>query len=75
MIEQKITSSVASNLRRDALIAEADRVFGDPDKARRWLSKPKWFLHKKTPFDVLETTSGYETIEGMLIRIEHGMIG
>jgi|GEM_PF-4743010 len=61
--------------RRDEIIAEADRIFGDPEKATRWLSKPKSFLDEMTPLDALKTASGYAKIKEMLIRIEYGMIG
>jgi putative toxin-antitoxin system antitoxin component (TIGR02293 family) len=61
--------------RRDAIVAEAERIFGDPAKAHRWLSKPKWFLDEKTPIDVIDTASGFEKVKEMLVRIEYGMIG
>ncbi len=57
------------------LIRYAETVFGDADKAERWLSKPKVFLDGKTPKGVIDSPSDREKIDEMLVRIEYGMIG
>jgi uncharacterized protein (DUF2384 family) len=57
------------------LVRYAETVFGDADKAERWLSKPKVFLDGKTPRGVMDSPSGREKIDEMLVRIEYGMIG
>ena len=58
------------------LIRIADRarkVFGDPEKASRWLRKPKKAFGGKTCIDMLMTEQGGREVENMLVRIEHGM--
>lgn len=64
-------SDKALRLKRIALHAE--RVFGDPVKAHRWLRKPKQALSGATPLAFLASEDGARKVEGMLIRIEHGM--
>lgn len=67
--------SEAGERRRAHIIAEAERIFGDPAKAQRWLSKPKDFLSGNSPFDVLDSEIDYQSVQSMLVRIEYGMIG
>jgi putative toxin-antitoxin system antitoxin component (TIGR02293 family) len=61
----------ALRLKRIAVVAE--RVFGDPAKAYRWLRKPKRALQGATPVGYLASEQGARAVEDMLIRIEHGM--
>jgi len=60
-------------MRLERIAALADRVFGNPEKARRWLRKPKRLLQGNTPVDFLASEVGARTVEEMLYRIEHGM--
>ena len=60
-------------LRLERIAVQADRVFGNRDKAHRWLRKPKRALSGKTPLDYLASEAGARKVEGMLTRIEHGM--
>jgi putative toxin-antitoxin system antitoxin component (TIGR02293 family) len=60
-------------LRLMRIALQAERVFGEPEKAYRWLRKPKRALDGATPVDFLATEAGGRIVEGMLIRIEHGM--
>ncbi len=60
-------------LRLERIATLADRVFGDPAKAHRWLRKPKHLLGGRTPVDFLASESGARQVEQMLYRIEHGM--
>jgi putative toxin-antitoxin system antitoxin component (TIGR02293 family) len=64
-------SDRALRLARIATLAE--RVFGNPEKANRWLRKPKHALQEATPVQFLASESGARVIEGMLYRIQHGM--
>ena len=64
-------SDKALRLKRIALHAE--RVFGDPAKAHRWLRKPKRALNGATPLAFLASEEGARKVDEMLIRIEHGM--
>ena len=59
---------------RLARIADlATLVFGDVDKAHRWLRKPKRDLKGQTPLAYLASESGARTVEQMLHRIDHGL--
>ena len=53
--------------------ALAVRVFGNPDKARRWLSKPKIRFNGQAPLSMLRTDLGGRQVEEMLIQIDEGM--
>jgi putative toxin-antitoxin system antitoxin component (TIGR02293 family) len=61
----------ALRLARIARLAE--RVFGNPEKANRWLRKPKHALQEATPVQFLASESGARIVEQMLHRIEHGI--
>jgi putative toxin-antitoxin system antitoxin component (TIGR02293 family) len=60
-------------LRLKRIAIQAERVFGDPAKAYRWLRKPKRALNGETPVSFLASEAGARAIEGWLGRIEHGM--
>lgn len=61
----------ALRLTRIAMLAE--KVFGDPAKAHRWLRKPKRSLSDDTPLAYLASENGARIVEEMLYRIEHGI--
>lgn len=61
----------ALRLRRIAVLAE--KVFGEPAKAYRWLRKPKRALNGETPVAFLASEEGARLVEEMLYRIDHGM--
>ncbi|WP_247991556.1 antitoxin Xre/MbcA/ParS toxin-binding domain-containing protein [Bradyrhizobium sp. 186] len=52
----------------------ATNVFGDAEKARRWLRKPKTALNGETPLAYLATEAGARIVEEMLHRIDHGIL-
>jgi putative toxin-antitoxin system antitoxin component (TIGR02293 family) len=60
-------------LRLKRIAVQAERVFGEPAKAHRWLRKPKRALDGATPVAFLVTETGARIVEGMLVRIEHGI--
>jgi putative toxin-antitoxin system antitoxin component (TIGR02293 family) len=60
-------------LRLDRIAEQAERVFGEPEKAQRWLRKPKRELKGETPLAYLASEAGARVVEEMLFRIEHGM--
>lgn len=60
-------------LRLDRIAEQAERVFGEPEKARRWLRKPKRELKGETPLAYLASEAGARVVEEMLFRIEHGI--
>jgi putative toxin-antitoxin system antitoxin component (TIGR02293 family) len=51
----------------------AQRVFGNPEKAHRWLRKPKRALKGATPVQFLASEASARVVEGMLYRIQHGI--
>jgi putative toxin-antitoxin system antitoxin component (TIGR02293 family) len=58
---------------RLARVAElAERIFGDKEKAHRWLRKPKLALGRATPLTYLASESGARIVEDMLWRIDYG---
>lgn len=60
-------------LRLERIAVQAERIFGDPQKAYRWLRKPKRALSGATPVEYLASEAGARVVESMLHRIEHGM--
>jgi len=60
-------------LRLKRIAALAQRVFGDADKAHRWLRKPKRELKGDTPLAFLASEAAARVVEEMLHRIEHGI--
>lgn len=60
-------------LRLDRIAMQAQHVFGEPEKAQRWLRKAKRELKGETPLAYLSSEAGARVVEEMLFRIEHGM--
>jgi putative toxin-antitoxin system antitoxin component (TIGR02293 family) len=56
------------------IIALAERVFGDPKKANRWLAKPSRMIGQRVPLDLLRTEAGARQVEQALHRIDHGIL-
>lgn len=55
------------------VLAFAESVLGDKQKARRWLSSPNRALGNVTPLSMLETEAGADEVTNVLGRIEHGV--
>ena len=49
------------------------KVFGDKEKALRWLNREKHRFDERTPIQMLRTEVGGRLVENMLGQIEHGM--
>ena len=60
-------------LRLARIAVQAERVFGAPEKAHRWLRKAKRELKGETPLAYLASEAGARVVEEMLHRIEHGL--
>lgn len=60
--------------RRERIAALAERVFGDPAKAERWLRQPKRALDNETPLACAATEGKARRVEDMLYQIQHGMV-
>src|SRR4051812_30477280 len=60
-------------LRLERIAVQAERVFGDPAKAHRWLRKAKRELRGETPLAYLASEAGARMVEEMLFRVEQGI--
>jgi putative toxin-antitoxin system antitoxin component (TIGR02293 family) len=71
--DQPLTVEESDRLFRSAHItAMAEAIFGDTDKAKRWLSKPKGRFSGLTPMQLLTTQQGTSQVEEMLLQIAEG---
>jgi putative toxin-antitoxin system antitoxin component (TIGR02293 family) len=52
----------------------AEQVFGDSERAWRWLRTPKKHCEWRTPMEQLGTEAGARLVEEMLQQIDHGML-
>jgi len=50
----------------------ANALFGNDEKAKRWLSKPKDRFSGKSPVAMLSTLQGSRQVEEMLIQLAEG---
>lgn len=55
------------------ITAMAEQVFGEPERAWRWLRKPQQRFDGKAPIDMLATEAGARLVEEMLVQIDHGI--
>jgi putative toxin-antitoxin system antitoxin component (TIGR02293 family) len=71
--QEPLSAEESDRLARVARLWEfAVRVFGNPDKARRWLTKPKVRFEERTPLQMMRTGAGGDGVEEMLGQIEEG---
>ncbi|MBV8673221.1 MAG: DUF2384 domain-containing protein [Acidobacteriaceae bacterium] len=54
------------------ITALAEEVFGNDDKAGRWLRKPKQRFEGRTPLELLRTEAGARLVEEMLLQLDYG---
>lgn len=52
---------------------EAERVFGNPEKAFRWLRRPNQTLNDQRPIDLLTSHAGVQVVLERLGQIDHGV--
>jgi putative toxin-antitoxin system antitoxin component (TIGR02293 family) len=57
------------------LAVHAGEVFANQEKALHWLQAPNPSLEGKTPLEAARTEQGYQAVEDILVRIEHGVLG
>jgi putative toxin-antitoxin system antitoxin component (TIGR02293 family) len=55
------------------ITAMAEQVFGEPERAWRWLRERKRRFGGKTPIEMLASDAGARLVEEMIGQIEHGM--
>lgn len=75
-IEKNEPLTVAENdsaFRIVRVVQLAERVFGNRDKAHRWLRKPSRALEGVVPLDLLELESGAYIVEQSLHQLDHGI--
>jgi putative toxin-antitoxin system antitoxin component (TIGR02293 family) len=73
-LKQDLTVGESDRVLRLERISEmADRVFADPEKARRWLRKESRALEGGRPIDLLQTETGAFLVEQELHRIDYGI--
>jgi len=71
---QRLTVDESDRLFRVArIIAVAQTLFGDDEKAKHWLSKSKDRFSGKSPFAMLSTIQGTRRVEEMLIQLAEGL--
>lgn len=51
----------------------AVKVFGNPEKAHRWLSRPKMRFDERSPLAMMRTELGGRRVEEMLYQIDEGV--
>jgi putative toxin-antitoxin system antitoxin component (TIGR02293 family) len=72
--EKKLSSAESERLvRLTRVLAEAKRVLGSEEKARRWMLKPSRALAGAIPLGLLDTDIGANAVFDELGRIEHGV--
>jgi putative toxin-antitoxin system antitoxin component (TIGR02293 family) len=54
------------------ITALAEEVFGNDEKAGRWLRKPKQRFEGRTPLELLRTEAGARLVEEMLLQLDYG---
>ena len=59
-------------LRVAGALEDAVRVFGDPDKASRWLTTPHPLFSNATPLSLLDCHAGGRAVTDELTRIDFG---
>ena len=51
----------------------AEQTFGEPERAWRWMRKPKRRFGGRTPLELLATEAGARLVEEMLAQIDDGL--
>jgi putative toxin-antitoxin system antitoxin component (TIGR02293 family) len=71
--KEPLTVDESDRLARVArMYALAVRVFGNPEKALKWLSRPKHRFNERTPLAMMRTDQGARGVEEMLYQIDEG---
>ncbi len=55
------------------ITASAEQIFGDPERAWRWLRKSKRRFDGKPPIEMLATEAGARLVEEMIAQIDDGL--
>jgi putative toxin-antitoxin system antitoxin component (TIGR02293 family) len=60
-------------VRAARVMALAERVFANREKALAWMRKAKKRFEGETPMQMLQTEAGARLVEQMLIQLDEGM--
>lgn len=72
--EQRLSAAESDRVYRLArVVAMAEAVLGDVEKARAWLLRPNRALAHVTPLSLLDTDEGTRQVEAVLGRIAYGV--
>ncbi len=55
------------------IVSDAERVFGNKEKAHHWLRSPRPRFSGQTPLSMLATEVGTRMVEEVLGQIDHGI--
>ena len=73
-IEEVLTPDESDKAVRAArVLALAESVFANRDKAFSWMRKAKKRFNGETPMEMLQTEAGARLVEQMLIQLDEGM--
>lgn len=73
--EERLSAAQSDRLYRLArLVALAEEVFENDDRARRWLHAAQRGLGDRAPLDLVQTEAGAREVEDLLGRIEYGVL-
>jgi putative toxin-antitoxin system antitoxin component (TIGR02293 family) len=71
--ERTLSRRLDRIVRLARVLALAADTFGDTAKASRWLQTPNRVLQGQTPFELLDTDTGVQSVETVLGRIAYGV--
>lgn len=60
--------------RLSRIVVLAEDVFGNQEKAARWLSKPRRALDGLSALEAIKTTPGFLAVEELLEQLRHGYV-
>jgi putative toxin-antitoxin system antitoxin component (TIGR02293 family) len=73
-VEEVLTPDESDKAVRAArVLANADRVFANREKALSWMRQAKKRFNGETPMHMLQTEAGARLVEQMLIQVDEGM--
>jgi len=71
----RLSPSASDRLSRmDRILTLAIEVFGDGDKAAKWLKRSSRALGNQQPIQLLDTDAGTQCVERELRQIQHGFV-
>ena len=71
--DDRIVDGAEAEARRRRLVSRVEEVFGNREKAGRWLRKPNRALGGRVPIDLIASAEGADEVETILGRIEYGV--